>query len=352
MTRNSRREASIRIPAEWEPHACCWMAWVVHREWSSRDAARIKRDLTKVVHAIARFEPVRLLAPPGREFLEARKRFSDCPPVTVIEAPVDDFWMRDIMPTFAIRGQGVSKQILAIDWNFNGWGGSPDRPARAGDRLAKTAAEVFGVPEIAASFVAEGGAFSFDGRGTVITTRSCLLNPNRNPVRTGPPRQQAIASGLRGMGIRKVIWLEGDPCEPITSGHVDGYVLQAPGRQILVESDDDRRSGVPLSREHDIENLERARDADGRTLRLVRLAPPRKRYWNGDPDMFAAAYLNVYIANGAVIGPRFGDPERDGLARVALAKAFPGREIILLRIDAIADGGGGVHCLTQPMPAI
>ncbi|MCK1566616.1 agmatine deiminase family protein [Bradyrhizobium sp. 173] len=328
------------------------MAWAVHREWSSRDAARIKRDLTKVVHAIARFERVRLLAPRGREFREARKRFSDCPPVTVIEAPVDDFWMRDIMPTFAIGCEGARKQILAIDWNFNGWGGTPDRPARAGDQLAKSAAEIFGVPGITASFVAEGGAFAFDGRGTVITTRSCLLNPNRNPVQACCGHRQGIAFGLRGLGIRKVIWLEGDPCEPITCGHVDGYVLQAPGRQILVESGDDRHSGVPLTRKHDIKILERATDADGRGLRLARLAPPRKRYWNGDPDMFAAAYLNVYIANGAVIGPRFGDPERDELARVALAKAFPGREIILLRIDAIADGGGGVHCLTQPMPAI
>lgn len=351
MTRNSRHNASIRIPAEWEPHACCWMAWAVHREWSRRDAARIKRDLTKIVHEIARFEPVRLLAPPGRQFHEARKRFSDCPPVTVIEAPVDDFWMRDIMPTFAIGSEGARKQILAIDWNFNGWGGTPDRPARAGDQLAKSAAEIFGVPRIAAPFVAEGGAFAFDGRGTVITTRSCLLNPNRNPVQ-GSGHRQAIASGLRGMGIRRVIWLEGDPCEPITSGHVDGYVLQAAGRQILVESGDDCPSGVPLSREHDIKILKRARDADGRGLSLVRLAPPRKQYWNGDPDMFAAAYLNVYIANGALIGPRFGDAERDELARVALAKAFPGREIILLRIDAIANGGGGVRCLTQPMPAI
>ncbi|SIO57582.1 agmatine deiminase [Bradyrhizobium erythrophlei] len=353
MARDSRRRTSIRIPAEWEPHACCWMAWAVHREWSPREAARIRRDLTKVVRTIARFEPVRLLAPPGRAFHEARRRFSDCHPVTVIEAPVDDFWMRDIMPTFAIHSRGVSRQILAINWNFNGWGGTPDRPARAGDQLATSAAaEIFGVQRTTVSFVAEGGAFAFDGCGTVITTRSCLLNPNRNPVRRGVAADLAIASGLRELGIRKVIWLEGDPGEPITSGHVDGFVVWAPGGRILVEGIDDRDSEMPVSRERDIRVLEQSTNADGRSLRVVRLAPPRKRYRNGDRDLFAAAYLNVYITNGAVIGQRFGDPERDELARVALAKAFPGREVILLRIDAIAEGGGGVHCLTQPMPAI
>jgi agmatine deiminase len=101
-----RRLAGIRIPADWEPYKCCWMAWAVHREWGTRDAAGIKQDLTKVVHAIARFEPVRLMAPPGHAFREASKRFSDCSTVTVIEAPVEDFWMRDIMPTFAIRTDG------------------------------------------------------------------------------------------------------------------------------------------------------------------------------------------------------------------------------------------------------
>lgn len=345
------RKVRIRIPAEWEPHACCWMAWAVHREWGARDAARIKRDLTKVVHAIAGFEPIRLLAPRGREFREARKQFSDCRAVTVVEAPVDDIWMRDIMPTFAVRTDGAQRQVVAIDWNFNAWGGSPDRPFRVGDRLAKTAAAVFGVPRLPAPFIGEGGALVFDGRGTLITTRSCLLNSNRNPVRKGVDRQEAITSGLRKFGIRKVIWLEGDPAEPITSGHVDGYVLPAPGNTILVESVDDPNLEAPFWREHDIALLRDLRNADGRKLRILRVGGPRLRYWKSKSDNFAPCYLNAYVANGAVVGTKFGDTDRDEAARKALVASFPGRKIMMLRIDAIADGGGGVHCVTQPMPA-
>ncbi len=102
-----------------------------------RFANKIKRDLSEVVQTIARYEPVRVLASRGAALREARREFAACPNVTVIEAPVDDFWMRDIMPTFALRGEGSAQEVVAIDWNFNGWGGTADRPRRAGDRLAK-----------------------------------------------------------------------------------------------------------------------------------------------------------------------------------------------------------------------
>ncbi len=340
----------ICIPAEWEPHECCWMAWAVHREWNRASANKIKRSLSEVVQTIARYEPVRVLAPRGPTIREARREFVACPNVTVIEAPVDDFWMRDIMPTFAWRGEGAAWEVIAIDWNFNGWGGTHERPARARDRLAKEAASIFGVPRVSASFVAEGGALVTDGCGTMIVSRSCLLNPNRNPVRRGVDRQRMIEAGMIRFGISQVLWLEGDPSEPITSGHTDGYVLCAPGGVLLVEAIEDNDTEPPMWREHDIALLENARDADGRKFKVMCILAPRQRYWMGDPQNFAACYVNAYVANGAVIGARFGDDERDEAACRVLAKAFPGRETVMLRVDAIANGGGGVHCVTQPMP--
>jgi len=340
----------MRISAEWEPHECCWMAWVVHREWDSAAARNIKRDLSEVIQTIAQYEPVRVLAPRGPTLREAKREFATCPNITVIAAPVDDFWMRDIAPTFALRGDGAVQEVVAIDWNFNGWGNTADRPSRPGDRLAKKAASVFGAPRISTLFVAEGGALVTDGHGMMIATRSCLLNPNRNPVRRGVDRQRIIEAELGRLGIRKVIWLEGDPCEPITSGHTDGYVLCAPDGVVLVEEIDDKDSEPPFWRGHDIALLENARDAAGRRLKVVRVLAPRWRYWKRQSEYFAPCYLNAYVANGAVIGARFGDADRDEAARMVLAKAFPGREIVMLRIDAIANGGGGVHCVTQGMP--
>jgi agmatine deiminase len=96
--------------------------------------------------------------------------------------------------------------------------------------------------------------------------------------------------------------------------------------------------------------LENSCDASGRSFKVIRLLSPRRRYWNGNPENFAACYVNAYVANGAVIGARFGDAERDEAAQKTFAKVFPGREIVMLQIDTIANGGGGVRCLTQPMP--
>jgi agmatine deiminase len=268
---------TIRIPAEWEPHACCWMAWAVHREWG-KAVRKVKRELSAVVQTISRFEPVRLLAAPGPAARDARREFSACRNITVFEAPVDDIWMRDIAPTFALRTEGTRQEIVAIDWNFNAWGATKARPPRPGDRLAETAAMIFEVPRIQARFVAEGGAFATDGRGTLVTTRSCLLNPSRNPVCPGRGRQRMIEAELRKFGVEKVIWLEGDPCEPCTSGHVDGYVLLAPSGAVLVDARDDKEVEAPMWRAHDIALLKNTKTAGGRQLKVTPVGAPRPRY--------------------------------------------------------------------------
>lgn len=332
---------TIRIPAEWEPHACCWMAWAVHAEWRNH-VSLVKDELSAVVRTIAQYEPVRLLAPQS-ELAEARARFSGGN-IEIIEAPVDDIWMRDIAPTFALH----DGKVVAIDFNFNGWGNTKERPARPGDRLAATAEDTLGVLRLYAPFIAEGGAFITDGDGTLITTESCLLNRNRNPFGPEWIRKQKIERTFEKFGVHKVIWLKGDESEPITSGHIDGYVLfTAPGA-LLVESINDEDGTPPQWRRHDITTLDNTLDAAGRRLQVEQVYAPRKQFWKFKGAMFAACYLNAYVANRAVIAACFGDPERDDAAKEALARAFPQRIIETLRIDHIANGGGGVHCLTQP----
>jgi len=341
---------TIRIPAEWEPHACCWMAWAVHPEWG-KATNKVKRELSEVVQTIARYEPVRVLAPHGNALREAQREFSACSNVTVVEAPVDDIWMRDIAPTFALRSNGSDQEVIAIDWNFNAWGRTKERRLRHGDKLARQANSIFGTSRVSVPFVAEGGALITDGKGTLITTRSCLLNPNRNPMVRGKDRQRWIELALAKLGVRTVIWLEGDPCEPLTSGHTDAYVLFAPSGVVLVEGCDDYTIEPPMWRGYDIALLESATNAEGRKLRVRHVHAPHQRYWKGNGKAFAPCYLNAYVTNGAVISARFGDAERDYTAKNALRRAFPCREVVMLRIDHIANGGGGVHCLTQPMPS-
>jgi agmatine deiminase len=342
-------EPRIRIPAEWEPHACCLMSWALRPYWG-KSAKKVKRELNEVIQTIARYEPVRVLAPKGAMSREAHSEFKGCSNIEVIEAPLADIWMRDIAPTFAIRKSRNKREIVAIDWNFNGWGGA-SRADRGKRPPADIIAEIAGVDCMRTNFTAEGGALIFNGQGTAITTRSCLLNPNRNPVAPGLDRQRVIEEDLLRVGIRHVHWLEGDPSEPVTSGHIDGYVLLSPVGEILIEHVDDPDQDGPMWRGHDAELLGSVPKGSRRHM-IARVAAPRYKYLRKKSELFAPSYLNAYVANGAVIGAKFGDSERDRAARVALERAFPKREVVQLEIDHIAEGGGGIHCLTQPMPSI
>jgi agmatine deiminase len=344
MTMPSLHPDGIRIPAAWEAHSYCWMAWAVHPEWGDY-VEPVKRELREIIITISEFEPVRVLVPP-HQIRDAQGQ-SFGPNVEIMEAPVDDIWMRDIAPTFA-RSEGG---LIAVDWNFNGWGSTSARPARPGDRLAGLIASGLGIPIVSASFIADAGSMVTDGDGTVITTKSCLLNPNRNSAfgRTERQRMDSIEQGLLPLGVRNVIWLDGDAAEPITSGHTDGYVLFTEPGKLIVEGIDPVEGPSNCSREADIDLLKRSFDARHRPFTVATLLPPRQEYVRFSQGTFAPCYLNAYVANGAVITGKFGDPERDEAARNALQSAFPGREIRMLRIDHIAFGGGGVHCLTQPM---
>jgi agmatine deiminase len=332
--------SAVRLPAEWEPHRCCYLAWAIDSsEWAS-NARGVADELRGVISTIAEYEPVRLLTPP--EHVDDAKRQSFGPNVEIIEAPVGDIWMRDIAPTFARRG----RDVVAIDWNFNSWGATWERPARSGDKLATEAAAIFGGVRVSAPFVAEGGAFVTDGKGTIITSRSCLLNKNRNPNVTA----SQIEQGLAEFGGRHVIWLEGNPKEPITSGHVDGYVMFGESGEVLVEDISGIDRITDSMRMRDIETLRSSIDAEGKRLSVRIVEPPREKFWTSKSALFAPAYLNAYVANGAVITGRFGDLERDRLAQIALRHAFPSREVRMIDINHIAAGGGGVRCLTQPVP--
>lgn len=322
----------IRIPADHEPHACTIMAWAVHQEWGS-DSEQVERELDAVIRTIAEYEPISLLTPPSLAPAARGRRFG--PNVEIVPAPVDDIWMRDIAPVFAKRG---STETVAIDFNFNAWDNS--RPGRPGDRLAQT--HDFGVPVIGMPFVGEGGAFVTDGQGLAVTTRSCLLS--RNPHLD----ERAITEAFGRIGMRDVIWLEGDTTEPITTGHPDGYVAFLPNGKLLVEV---INSGPgSRQRKREVSSLLQL-TADGtlkgiETFEVVPDAAIGAR-WS---TTLAATYLNLFVTSDAVLTAKFGQAQHDLRAEQELRQLFPGREVRMLGMSAILNGGGCIRCLTQPVP--
>ena len=327
------------MPAEWAPHSCCWMAWPCRPGlWSDEKSTAL--EYADVANAIARFEPVRMLAPPHK-VAEALALLGTN--TEVIEVPIDDSWARDSGPNFLLNGAG---ELAGSCWTFNAWGNKYDpydQDAKMGSRILKLA----GARKFASSLVAEGGGITVDGEGTVITTETCFLNRNRNPDWS---RAEVEAELCRTLGVEKVIWLPGDPQDTETDGHIDGIAaFIGPGRVLLEVNPDETDPHYPVT-QMNLEALTGQTDAMGRTIEIEYIDegyyhPPE--LWNGG----CSSYINSYFANDAVIVPGYGY-DRDAQAVETWQRLFPDREVVQVYIGNIALGGGGVHCITQQQPAI
>jgi len=332
-------DAGFAMPSAWAPHAATLMAWPCRLElWGDLlDAA--KNDYAAVARAIARFEPVLMACQPGAA-ADVRSRIGATEfGVETLEIPIDDSWARDSGPVCVVDGGG---RVAAVQFRFNAWG---DRwhPHADDARFPERVAAHLGMRLFRAPMVLEGGAIETDGDGTLLTTEQCLLNPNRNPTMT----REAIEATLRAyLGVERIIWLpfgqESDAGPAGTDGHVDGVaVYLAPGRVLLDVRED------PASPEHrasraNLAALLGARDARGRALEVRAF----------DPGPFAGVpYANLYLVNGGAVVPIAGDPEADESALSVVAEAWPGREVIGVPGKVLDAGGGGPHCITQPIPA-
>lgn len=332
--------APRRMPAEWEPHARCWMGWPTRLLWGG-DHAAAARDYAAVAHAVAAFEPVAMLVDPA-QLGEARSMLGAG--IEIIEMPLDDAWLRDSGPSFVQEPGGG---LAGVDWRFNGWGGANADFGKDAE-IARGILSRLGFPVVTSVLGFEGGAFHVDGEGTVLTTESVVFHENRNP---GLTRAQAEAEFARTLGARKTIWLPGDREEHGTNGHVDGIACFVRPGVVMVEqvaADDPWAETCAANRAA----LAGATDAAGRALEILELpaAPPMGREGAGEWG-YCASYINFLVVNGGVVMPAYGIAA-DAPAREAVAAAFPDRDVVQVDISTLAEGGGGIHCITQQEPAI
>ena len=332
----------FRMPAEWEPHERCIIGWPteIRTEVWGEQYLLAKASYAAVAQAIARFEPVLMLACPGEGSVARSYCGSD---IEVVEMPIDDSWLRDSGPIFLTRPDGTRG---IADFIFNSWGEKYlpyDNDAAIGERLA----EHFGVERFAAPMVLEGGGITVDGEGTLITTESCLLHPSRNPGLTKDEMTQVLKDYL---GVEKVIWLIsglGLDEDPDTDGHVDGVgAFVGPGRVLLHMVRDPQHP--------DFANLNENRrrlettDARGRDIEVVEFDARSRPVLVGDTPI-VETYINSYFANGALVVPTGGTAD-DAAALERLREIVPDREVVGVPCPVIGYGGGGIHCITQQVP--
>ncbi len=345
MQRNGVQSSGWSMPAEWVPHAATWMVWPHNQPlWESGwgvTLAQVQIDFARVANAIARFEPVKMVVDPSARASATALCGAN---IELIELAVNDSWCRDSGPSFVCHPQ---LGLAGVSWRFNAWGGKSTHDLD--ESLARRVLNHLGLEGFATPLGNEGGAIHVDGEGTLITTESVLLNPNRNPGMTKAEIEEIFN---RLLGVKKTIWLPGDPDHvtgDMTDGHVDGVCAFARPGVLLVDATHDRGSVYAEVVRENRRALELARDAQGRGFELIDLFEASEAV-DSEAEVFCASYTNFYIANGAVIMPAYGI-EADQTAAAVLATAFPGREVVPVQINQLAHGGGGVHCITQQQPA-
>jgi agmatine deiminase len=327
------------MPAEWEPHARCWMAWPCRKETWGDGLEAAEKAYAEVARTIAEFEPVTMVCNPG----DATEASLACGQgVEILPLEIDDSWTRDTGPTFLVDRKG---RLGAVNWRFNAWG-EVYRHYRHDAELARRIADRVRAERFDAPFVLEGGSIHTDGEGTLLVTEDCLLNPNRNPSMS----KEQIEAGLREhLGVSKVIWLAGGLEDDVTDGHVDNVACFVRPGMVLALSEEDPSDGNYAVLEENIDCLSDETDAKGRQLKVVRVPQPKRRLHDG--RRLALSYINFYIANGAVIMPAFEASQDDRAYRV-IRELFPDRRVIQVAAAEILTGGGGIHCITQQQPAV
>lgn len=326
------------VPAEWSPHGAMWLGFPSHPDLWEEDLEPAQREVADLAVA---------LAGPGREFVkvlacgemalaEARRLMGATPGIEILSGRFGDIWLRDTGPIF------TGAQATA-GFQFNGWGGK--YRLEGDESVVEEMAALSGARLTRHAFVLEGGALDHDGQGTVLTTRQCLLNSNRNP---GWGEAEAEAALRIALGVRKVLWLGDGLMNDHTDGHVDNLArFVAPGVvacPIPFGTDD------PNARAYDqaAEALAGFTDAEGAPLRVVRIPSPG-RLRSADHRIVPASHMNFLIANGAVVFPVY-EERAARFAAEALEELFPGRKVIPLSGRALLTGGGAFHCISQQQP--
>jgi agmatine deiminase len=346
----ARAARGFAMPAEWESHEATWLSWPHNvRDWPGRFAP-IPWVYAEIVRRIGRRETVRLCVNGADHEARARRVLRragvDLGPVEFHRFPTDRIWNRDSGPIFALEGR---RKVIAR-FRFNAWAKYPDW--RRDDRIPERAARALKVPlepvvHGGREVVLEGGAIDVNGRGSILTTEECLLDPAvqvRNPGFGRADYEQVFREVL---GAGNTIWLGRGIAGDDTHGHVDDLARFVGPRTIVLCREADSRDANHRLLEENRERLQSARLEDGSRPEVVALPMPAPVVFDG--QRLPASYANFYIANAAVLVPTFNDPN-DRVALGILAELIPDRPVIGIHALDLVWGLGTLHCLSQQEP--
>ncbi len=342
------KDLGYRFPGEFEKHSATWLSWP-HKEasWPGKIES-IYSPYCYFIKALAENEAVHINVADENMKLFAIEKLEEVSAkmdgIKFFTHPTNDAWCRDHGPAFLINPVAAQPKII-IDWNYNAWGNKYP-PFELDDLIPTLIATAYQIPVLYPEIIMEGGSVDFNGKGTLITSESCLLNQNRNPLLS----RSGIESCLEAYyGVDQVLWIKDGIAGDDTDGHIDDTVRFINEDSVLAVVEENRDDENYDILKRNLADLKKMRLLNGKQINVAELPMPDKIIYEN--QRLPASYANFYIANGLVVVPTFRS-EKDERALRIIQDAFPDRKILGIDSTDIIWGLGSFHCLSQQEPYV
>jgi agmatine deiminase len=346
MIQNTPAKQGFFFPAEWYAHKATWLSWP-HKEasWPGK-LESIYPQYAQFIKLIAEGEEVRINVANTAMELFARSYIeqtgANMAHIFFHHFPTNDAWCRDHGPAFLINKNPNTPKAI-VDWGYNAWGDKYP-PYDLDDIIPTKIAEMYNLPVFHPGIIMEGGSVEFNGEGTLLTSTSCLLNPNRNPSKSKDQIEEYLEEYY---GINHILWLGEGIIGDDTDGHIDDMTRFVNKDTVVTVVEEDKSDENYFILKENLKELNSMRLENGKQLNIVELPMPSAVIY--DDQRLPASYANFYISNNHVIVPTFRD-KNDTIALDTLQKVFTDRKVTGLDSTDIIWGLGSFHCLSQQEP--
>jgi agmatine deiminase len=355
-------QLGFSFPAEWLPHAATWLSWPhTQASWSRERQELMFPAYIEFIKTIAEGEQVCICAHDATVIQAAKMRLliagADMSRITLLPIPTNDSWCRDHGPAFLTkpstagnppdrtrpdrtRPDRTRPDRMIVNWGYNAWGGKYP-PFERDDLIPIQIANYRKLPHVTPGIIMEGGSVEFNGAGTLLTSRACLLNPNRNPGLSQPQIEQYLRDFY---GVEQILWVNDGIVGDDTDGHIDDTVRFINADTVVAATEPnpaDPNHAILADIHHELRQM---RLPNGNALNVIELPMPDPVISEG--IRLPASYANFYICNAAVIVPTFRCAN-DQVALDILQTCFPDRRIVGIDSTEIVWGLGSFHCLSQ-----
>ena len=336
------------FPAEFAPHIATWLSWP-HKEasWPGK-IHTIFPYYSQFVKELTKGEKVNINVND-----EAMKTFAincldsagvDLSKVEFFFHPTNDAWCRDHGPAFIINPNAEHKKAI-VDWDYNAWGGKYP-PHDLDDVVPTLIAKHFGIPVFHPGIIMEGGSVEFNGKGTLMTSTACLLNPNRNPQLN---QEQIETYLINYYGVDQILWIDEGIVGDDTDGHIDDTVRFTNEDTVIAVVEENKKDENYELLQRNLAQLKKMRLLNGKQLNIIELPMPEELIY--EDQRLPCSYANFYIANKSVIVPIFNSKNDDRALQI-IGACFPDRDVIGIDSTEIIWGLGSFHCLSQQEPKV